>query len=267
MTARPENGEKLRQPFLLRRLLIVTTLFSASLGIGRWWWLGYQKALVVVPLTAKDDLSLYVGRRVKFSGYANRNQGVVYLGDQVIVCGFPLFAGNAFDKSKAQLEEIEGVLVIYDGYAKDVPERKPAKYALENSGSGLSFIATNIVIAFFTVDPLLTWLLRRLRKHRSWYLGLWLPVSALLVFGLGYGIFFLKTHDFQTFGYGFMTYQPGRLVVFSAITFFGYLGIAFLCALPEWQWRKPKGALVFCLTTAICFAAGVLLRAWYLAIR
>ncbi|MEI8371592.1 MAG: hypothetical protein WCJ35_02035 [Planctomycetota bacterium] len=37
--------------------------------------------------------------------------------------------------------------------------------------------------AFLVVDPLLILLLRRLREHRAWYMALWTPLMALLVFG------------------------------------------------------------------------------------
>lgn len=265
MADQSQNQQRQEWRCSLWRLVMAVSLFAALLGVGRWWWLAYQRAFVVVPLTEKDDLSLHVGRRVTFTCFNDRNHGVLYLGSQVIVCGFPLYSGRAFDKAAAQPETIEGVLVVYDGYAREIAERQPAKYALENSDNRGRFLVTNAAVAFLLVDPLLVWLLRRLRKHRAWYLGLWIPITAFLSFGVGYGVFLLKTHNFRTEGYGFITYQPGAWAVAAASFCLAYLSIALMCALPYWEWKRPKGELVFCLTTAICIAASVLLRAWCLA--
>ncbi len=263
MANQTQKQERQKWQWSRWRLVMAISLFAALLGVGRWWWLGYQRAFVVVALTEKDDLSLYVGRRVTFTCYHDLNHGVLYLGEQVIVCGVPLYSGRAFDKSATHPGSIGGVLTVYDGYAREIAERQPAKYALI-SESPASFVAVNLVVAFLLVDPLLVWLLRSLRKHRAWYLGLWIPITAFLSFGVGYGVFLLKTHNFRTEGYGFMTYKPGAWAVSTASLGLAYLSIAMLCALPYWEWKRPKGELVFCLTTAICIAASVLLRAWYL---
>jgi hypothetical protein len=251
--------------FTLRQLLFVTTAFAVLLGIGRWFWLGYQRAFVVVNVTEEDDLSLYVGRRVSLTGYHDYNHGVFYWGDQVIVCGFPLYSEKSFDRSAAQLGTIEGVLAVYDGYAREIAQRQHAKYSLENDVlSRDRFVVKVAVIAFLSVDPALIWFLRRLRRHRSWYLGVWIPITVFLIFEVVYGAFLVKTHDFPVVDHGFLTVSPQALEVLAATVCFGYLIVAFLFALPYWQWKRLSGGLVLTATTALCVTAAVLLRAWYL---
>jgi hypothetical protein len=258
-TVQPDQGNR-RFQFSIRRLLLLTAVFAALLGVGRWSWLGIQKHLVAVTLTPKDDLSHYVGRRVKFNCYNDRNHGVLYLGDQVIVCGCP--QQSMLPK---QVETIEGVLVVYNGYARDwIAERRPAKYALENP-DGLDFFVKVVAVAFLFVDPLLIWVLRCLRKHRTWYAGFWTPLMTLLLVGMSYGIFLLKTHQFQVYT-GFISICPGAMQAFAATVCFGYLGVGFLFAWPHREWKRPLADIIFVFTTAFCIAAGVFIRAWYMSI-
>jgi hypothetical protein len=130
---RPAN-KAMKRPlqFSLRQLLIVVTVFSVLLGLGRWYYLHYVYA---IPLTAEDDLADYVGKRVRITGrYSYCSDGfpkhIVHFGNGSIGC-YELNGDKPLPPD--EVISVTGLLRVTVYYLSDRPEGDLRMHYLDNA--------------------------------------------------------------------------------------------------------------------------------------